>query len=319
MFQSRILPSLLDPEDLPSLRGRVRAEVSDYARFCRGLAPDYGRVKRDIALGYLGLVAIVVLAASAEGVIAGLAAAVLGAIGIGYAIAYLQLFIHEGAHYNLASDKTANDRMANWLICWQVGTSIAAYRRTHAEHHRSLGKADDTEISYTRPLTWRFLAEMVTGIHALRVFTGRTGGHESGAPKPSRRPLLIGGAAHLAIIAGLLVLGAWPAVLAWLGGMGVFFPLFATVRQLLEHRPLRGQSEAEAVTRIFEGGFFARSFGGAGFDRHFLHHIEPQVSYTRYDALEACLMTTSIRDALDARRTTYGRTFAALLRDGRRG
>ena len=93
-----------------------------------------------------------------------------------------QLFIHEAAHYNLAPTRQANDKLADRLICWQVGTTIAAYRRTHAEHHRHLGGPHDTEISYTRRLTPRFLIEMVTGIHALRVFTGRAGGGTQAKP-----------------------------------------------------------------------------------------------------------------------------------------
>src|SRR5262249_7543525 len=32
-----------------------------------------------------------------------------GGIGFGYAIAYIQLFFHEAAHYNLASDRRRND------------------------------------------------------------------------------------------------------------------------------------------------------------------------------------------------------------------
>ncbi len=318
MFQGRILAPAADPENLPDLRGRLRAETGgDYGRFCRALAPDYGKIGRDIAKGYAALVLILVLAGSVSGLLSGLAAAALGAVGIGYGIAYLQLFIHEAAHYNLAPTRRANDRIANWLICWQIGTAIAAYRRTHAEHHRHLGQADDTEISYTRALTGRFLVEMATGIHALRVFAGRAGGE--GAGPRALGPLFAGAAAHLAILAALLALGAWPAALAWLGGVGIFFPLFATLRQLLEHRPLSGQTRHGAVTRLFGGDIVSRSFGGAGFNRHLLHHIEPQVSYTRYDSLEAYLMRTSIAPALDARRTSYARAFADLLREGRHG
>ena len=70
---------------------------------------------------------------------------------------------------------------------------------------------------------------------------------------------------------------------------------------------------------MFGGDVFSRTFGGAGFNRHLLHHIEPQVSYTRYDALEDWLMNTSIAPALDVRRASYVRTFAALVSEGRRG
>ena len=329
MFQQPIFAAERDPTGLAALRHVVDAETGGgYRSFRRSLVPDYRRVKRDLALGYGALAATLLLAGLAAGPLAGLAAAAVAAVAVGYWIAFLQLFIHEAAHYNLAPGRDANDRLADRLICWQVGTSIAAYRRTHAEHHRALGRAQDTETSYTHRLTLRFLVEMVTGVHAARVFLARRRTPQPSEPAGERgaaAPLLKGIAAHLLILAGLLALGAWPAALAWIGGVGVFFPLFATVRQLLEHRPTRaalhladGDGDG-AVTRLFGDGPFARTFGGAGFNRHLLHHLEPQISYTRLAELETYLMTTSAAPALDARRSSYGRTFLELLGDGARG
>lgn len=325
MFQSSIIAAERDPRDLSGLRQIIDLETGGaYRALRRTLSADYGKVKRDILRGYAALAAILGGASLADGLWAGLVVAGLAAIAVGYCIAYLQLFIHEAAHYNLAADRRANDRIANRFICWQVGTDIAAYRRTHADHHRHLGRDGDTEISYTRPLTLRFLIEMFTGVHALRVFLGRDGSAKStAAPAASRLPLFRGAAAHLVLLGGLVALGAWPAALAWLAGMGVFFPLFATIRQLLEHRPAVGVAElAEgdgegAVTRLFDDGLFARSFGGAGFNRHLLHHLEPQISYTRLGELEEYLMGTSARAALDARRSDYLATFRELWTDAR--
>ena len=327
MFQEPILAAERHPADLTGLRHIVDRETAgDYRAFRRSLVPHYGRVKRDLALGYGALAATLLLAGLARAPVAGLAVACVAAVSVGYWIAYLQLFIHEAAHYNLASDRRTNDRLADRLICWQVGTSIAAYRRIHAEHHRSLGRDQDSETSYTHPLTISFLLQMVTGIHAARIFLARRN-----APRPakaesraeSRTPLLTGIAAHVALLAALLALGAWPAALAWIGGMAVFFPLFATLRQLLEHRPTKADlhlaGDGAAVTRLFGDGAFARTFGGAGFNRHLLHHLEPQISYTRLAELESYLMTTSAAAALDARRSSYTRTFARLLSDGSRG
>ena len=326
MFEGDILASPREPLDLAGLRRRIDLETANgYRSLRRSLTPDYARVRRDIAFGYMTLTAILLCVSIPQGLASGLVAAALGAIAVGYGIAYLQLFIHEAAHFNLAPDRAVNDRMANRLICWQVGTDIAAYRRTHADHHRYLGRAGDTEVSYTRPLTARFLLEMLTGVHALRVFLGRGRGDAAPArAAASRAPLARGAAAHLAIMATLLALGAWPAALAWAGGVGVAFPFFATIRQLLEHRPTavvadltEGANEG-AVTRLFDDGLFARTLGGAGFNRHLLHHLEPQVSYTRLAELEGFLLNTSARAALDARRSTYFAAFKELWAHDRR-
>ncbi|TKD51730.1 fatty acid desaturase family protein [Sphingomonas baiyangensis] len=319
MFERPIVAADAPPFTPAAFRQRMFAETGgDYAQYRRLLTPRYGRAWLDIALGYAALCGWLVLVAQAGGLVAGLAAASIGAIGVGFLVAYLQLFIHEAAHFNLAASKRVNDRIADWAICWQIGTTIAAYRATHGEHHRHLGRERDTEISYRHALTRRFVIEMLTGVHALRVFLSRRGEARSTAGG-SRVPLLRGIAIHAVLLVAMLALGAWPAALAWVGGIAVAFPFFATVRQLLEHRALPGMAdEGDAVTRLFDDGVFARIFGGAGFNRHLLHHLEPQISYTRLADLEAFIMQTTMRADLAARRTTYARTFAELLREGAR-
>ncbi len=318
MFHRTIVAAEAPPVTPAAFRQLMTVETGNrYLAFRKTLLPDYRRAHIDIALGYAALAGCVVLIGQATGLIAGLAAATGGAVVIGFFVAYLQLFIHEAAHFNLASKKIRNDQIANWLICWQVGTTITAYRATHAEHHRHLGHPGDTEVSYRHALSLRFVIEMLTGIHALRVFAAR-------ADKPGesrdKGPLLRGVAIHVALLASLIILGAWPAALAWIGGMAIAFPFFATLRQLLEHRPADGLIDTgDAVTRLFDNGPFARVFGGAGFNRHLLHHLEPQIAYTRLAELDHFLIDTSMAPALDAHRTTYFAAFRALLAEKRHG
>lgn len=317
MFQSPIVAADALPVTPAAFRQQMLIETGrGYATFRKTLTPRHHRVMIDIALGYAMLAGLLTLVAQADGLVTGIAAATLGAIGIGFFVAYLQLFIHEAAHYNLAASRRTNDRIADWLICWQVGTSIAAYRATHAAHHRHLGKEGDTEISYRHALTPRFVVEMLTGIHALRVFAARKAQPKVRAASASPVPLLRGVALHSLLLATLVLAGGWSAALAWCGGMAVAFPFFATIRQLLEHRPSRGMiDEGDAVTRLFDGGIFARLFGGAGFNRHMLHHLEPQVSYTRLGELETYLQGTSMAPFLDARRATYADAFKELIQE----
>jgi fatty acid desaturase len=127
---------------------------------------------------------------------------------------------------------------------------------------------------------------------------------------------------HSLLLLSLLALGAWPAALAWCGGMAIFFPVFATLRPLLEHRPAKGDSkilvsDRASVTRVFDDGLFARVFGGAGFNRHLLHHWEPSISYTRLADLDRYLSSTSIGSIVDERRTTYRQAFLNILASDR--
>jgi fatty acid desaturase len=117
------------------------------------------------------------------------------------------------------------------------------------------------------------------------------------------------------------LLGLWAAAAAWLLGVAVMFPFFGALRQLLEHRDDKAAASVDyrltdhgAVTRMFGDGPFASTFGGAGFNRHLLHHWEPTVSYTRLKDLEAFLADTDLKDALAQRTTSYGRTFLCLFR-----
>jgi fatty acid desaturase len=311
----------VDADDWPPLKARIEAETAGgYGRYRKTLTPRFAIVWRDIALGYAVLAAIVVAVGSVSGIPLGLAAACLGAVGIGVTIAYLQLFIHEAAHANLASRRRISDWIANIFIAWQVGTSIAAYRAVHFEHHRHLGFSRDGERSYVHALTPRLIVEMLTGVHAVRIFLTRAQSPQPKAAK-SKTPLIRGAAIHLVILATMLAFGAWPAMLAWGGGMAIVYPFMATLRPLLEHRLVRADSlrvgESEAVTRLFKSGPLAMVIGGAGFSRHLLHHWEPQVSYTRLAELETYLAGTSLAPVLDARRTTYTRAFRDILENDR--
>ena len=77
------------------------------------------------------------------------------AVLVGYVLAFLQLFLHEAAHHNLAADRRLNDRLCNAAIAWHLGADAGRYRFTHLAHHRNHGLTTDTERSYFHALTPR--------------------------------------------------------------------------------------------------------------------------------------------------------------------
>ncbi|HLN36159.1 MAG TPA: fatty acid desaturase [Xanthobacteraceae bacterium] len=313
-----------------TLRGKLIGRNGErYVAFVRDLQPRYAIVYRDIALGY-GLLAAsfgLTVVAPAWGV-PKLIAALLGAGLVGYWVAYLQLFLHEGAHYNLAGTKERSDRICDFAISWLIGTKIGAYRPVHFQHHRQLGTTSDTEFSYFFPLNLLFVLKALFAIRAIEVLLFRGANTERDAAVAAKDKdvllwLLSGAAIHLAIVAISVYLGWWWAALAWILGMGMAFPFFGSLRQLLEHRDDAAPSTADfrtqnhgAYTRLFGDDFFSATFGGAGFNRHLLHHWEPQVSYTNLSELEAFLQGTEIKRVMDLRRTTYFETFRRLWLKG---
>lgn len=72
-------------------------------------------------------------------------------------------------------------------------------------------------------------------------------------------------------MAGAAYLGLWGVLLAWLFGVACFYPFFAALRQLLEHRGETADAAVDyakqphgAVTRLFGDGPFSSTFGAAG-------------------------------------------------------
>jgi fatty acid desaturase len=70
---------------------------------------------------------------------------------------------------------------------------------------------------------------------------------------------------------------------------------------------------------MFGVGPLASTFGGAGFNRHLLHHWEPTVPYPRLAELERYLADTIAGPIIETRRCTYLATAAALWRAAHRG
>lgn len=311
-------------DEFAQVRARIlRDSDGGYRNFLTGLTPRYGRVWIEIVSAYAVLIALIVAAAVAPLTIWGGVIVALVAAAIGYCLAYIQLFIHEAAHFNIARDRALNDRLANAFIAWHLGADIKSYRLTHFAHHRELGRTGDTENSYFNALTPGFLLKTLTGVHAVSVFLGR--GRTKSAEKRSLLPLVRGLLIHAVLLAALIWLNAWPAALAWVLGVGVFLPFFMTLRQILEHRA----AEADAAinyartdhgeyTRLFKDSLIAGTLGGAGFSRHLLHHWEPHISYTRLAELEAHLRATPAAVLIEARTTTYGAAFRDLLKAAQR-
>lgn len=296
-----------------------------YSAFRNSLRPRYATVAADIAKGYFFLllvIASVILLDSRFHTLWWLIA-IAGSVTIGYAAAYLALFIHEAGHFNIHPDKKINDRLATVFLCLPFGLSMRSYRKIHWQHHVHLGTPQDAEVSYFHALTRLFIAETLTGLHLLRTMM-RKGGNQVLTPeqvKQSRLMLLAGVLFHLAVLIPAFATHNWPFAIAWLLGFGIFFPFFATLRQILEHRDelahhttnFYKQSHGK-ISRLFVHTIFSSSFGSAGFTRHMIHHWDPQVSYTRLKDIERFLSESERTvGIIRSSKTSYGSVLRKLL------
>jgi fatty acid desaturase len=302
-----------------------------YKDFRRTLSPKFGLLWLHIGLGYLAILltaaGVALLTRISPGLPASIAIVACASTLFGYAVAFIQLFFHEAAHYNLAADKDRSDLLANTFIGALVGQDIKNYRPVHWGHHRFLGTVQDTEHTYFDPLDTKFIVESLFAVRVLKVLSGREQLAKTGDLAPEEQPrsmitgqLFIGLLLNGTLVLACVLTGHWMIALSWVIGMAIVFPFFASVRQVLEHRDENASPDVDyhtvahgAINRLFGDGPLADTLGGAGFNRHLLHHWDPQLSYTRLKELENYLMDTELAPALQSRQTTYVRTFLRLF------
>ncbi|MDZ4794279.1 MAG: fatty acid desaturase [Bacteroidota bacterium] len=305
-------------------------EVTDnsgtpYSVFRSNLLPRYSTVALDIAKGYFFLVVMAGLTIYLEYHFKSFwwIIILLSSLFIGYTAAYLALFIHEAGHFNIHPDKKINDRMAGIFLCLLFGLSIKSYRKIHWQHHLHIGTPQDAETSYFHPLTKLFLLETLTGIHLLRTMLCKRTNQilTKEQMKESRNMLLAGILVHMAILTIAVVTGYWLFAVSWVAGFGIFFPFFATIRQVLEHRDELAnhatnfyQQPHGKISRLFVHTILSSSFGSAGFTRHLIHHWDPQISYTRLKDIEQFLLDSKkTSPIIHASKTTYTAIVKKLL------
>jgi fatty acid desaturase len=304
-----------------------------YIEFLKSLQPNFPRVYIDITFGYLmlAITAISIKVLSDFGFWKQIVI-MIGAVSFGYWIAYLVLFLHEAAHWNLARDPKISDQISNTCFTWLVGTTVRDYRLIHMQHHRALGTAGDSEITYFFPLNLSTIAKLMFGLRVLEILYERSVNltklshsrpikinSAKSQPLQEKRSLYISLIIHAGLITLAILFSQWPIAIAWVLGIVMFYPLFGGLRQILEHRRIDSDPSVDyrtvdhgSFSRMFGIGPISSTFGGAGFNRHLLHHWEPKVSYTNLAELEDFLMHTPLAEIIDVHRTNYFSTLIQL-------
>lgn len=304
----------------------VHENGSRYSDFRNKLTPRYGVVWFDIIKGYFFLAAAAALFIFLDHRFHSYWWAYLipFAFLIGYIAAYLALFIHEAGHFNIHHDKKKNDQLATIFLCLPFGLSMKSYRKIHWQHHLHLGTPQDTEISYFNAINKLFILETLTGIHLLRTIVKKEKNEllTKEQVQQSRIMLVAGFLLHALILTAAILTNNWAFAITWILSFGIFFPFFATIRQILEHRDELANHRTDftkqahgKISRLFVHGILSSSFGSAGFTRHMIHHWDPLISYTRMQDIEEYLTGCKhISLIIESSRTTYTKTLKKLLK-----
>jgi fatty acid desaturase len=327
----------------------VDSKGVSYYEFRKTLTPRYWRVWLELLAGYAALIALglALLTIRHENVVRQLLTGLAAALPFGVLFSYIALFFHAASHFELHPTRTVNDWLANVFIGVLSAYPMSKYRPTHFDHHRHLGLPEDPEAAYIEALDLRLLVESLTGIRFLRILWSHVSGNrpaparesatktapaaESEAasnaasksasePAPFNWGLPCGILLHATVVAGALWVGAVGLAVGWIAGFVFVARLVSAIRSMLEHRSESADPAIDytrtshgAVSRIFGDGPVAQTLGGAGFNRHLLHHWDPQVPYTRLKDLERYLRDTELRPVIETRSTTYATTFLRLF------
>ena len=283
-----------------SFKEAINSKGLSYEEFRRILIPEFAKTWYAIFIRIFILLLILFLFLQIEIIYPNwyLISIPLFSILTGFMIASLNLFVHEAGHYYLYPDKKINDLLANIFLCSWTGIHISVYRKIHWKHHQLLSTPDDTENTYFNPLTPGFIFEGLSGIHLLRIILNKNNRLFLG--KDLRKKSIMMLITGIIINSTILFLAFWFSyiqfAIVWFLAMLVFFPFFASIRQLIEHRDeLAGadknfyQVPQRKISRLFTNSLFSRYFGSAGFNKHMIHHWDPQLPFTSLNKAELFL------------------------------
>ncbi len=264
--------------------------------------PVLGAATRALVVSHLGLVAA-------------FAVSLLGATVLSYAIGFviavavqtrLAVFMHEGAHWLVHSNKRRNDVLTDWLAAFPIGTTVDTYRRNHLRHHTNLGTPEDPDFVALclPPMQHGLLASIVGCLSGWRhaqlflkyVDQRPDGGERSGSGTSAS---IIGRLVWQAALFGTtLVAGQpWVYVVVWVLPLVTCGVLINELRSIIEHTPLATRAAAgavealEPITRTVRAGWPGRTWiGPLNFHYHLEHHLYPGVPFSRLPELHAVLV-----------------------------
>lgn len=243
----------------------------------------------------------------------------------------LDSFTHEASHGNLFRNPTLNYWAGLLLCAFPVGSSLTAYRVSHADHHRYLAdpERDPDRVRYRelgvdafptdRPQLIRHFLKVFLLMHVPGYVWGAVKGYVYSPEVPQfeqiARWLFWGGAIALILVCG------WERefLLFWLVPYLSLFQIIRYLSEISEHGGLYGAYDATRPIRrelqVTRSNFchpLLRFFVYPLGDRfHILHHLYPSVPHYNYERVHELLLED---DAYRQGHHCYG-YFFALRRD----
>lgn len=202
----------------------------------------------------------------------------------------LAILMHEGAHYRLFRNRTANDFFTELFTAWPMHIGMRNYREHHFPHHRSPNTTDDpdwnlrvADQSWDFPKTWFGLLKLFLcdffALHAVDQY--RTFGRYTFPDKRKRdwidytRELYT-----LTLIVSFTYFGLWiPYLLFWIVPMISWLKVALRMRTIAEHYAL-DYGHMYRQTRTTYPNWLERIFiAPKSINYHLDHHLYPSVPF----------------------------------------
>jgi len=229
-------------------------------------------------------------------------------------------FFHESAHFNLHHNRKINDMLADFFFSVFNGQDVKNLRITHWQHHKYLGTINDTENSYSEPLSLRQFIRILFFIYLFEKILSRNKFLKKSNKKLLNKFFVSAIFFHLIILIILVLVFDYFTAGVWVYTFLTGVPLIFKIRQTLEHRNLEHlknksfkNSNHGPTNRLFKSNFFSRFFGSAGFNKHLLHHWDPSISYTNFKEFENFILKTKLKDEILNNKSSYKDIFSRLI------
>jgi len=215
----------------------------------------------------------------------------------------LSVLMHEGSHYRLMKNRTANDFFTELFTAWPMHIAMRNYREHHFPHHRTPNTADDPDWELrTQDESWEFpktkagLAKMfLFDFLGLRVVDQwRTFGRYTFPHKRKRDWIdYVREVYTLTLIATFTYFGLWiPYLLMWIVPMLTWLKVALRMRTIAEHYAL-DYGHMFRQTRTTYPSTLERIFiAPKNINYHLDHHLYPSVPFYHLRELHTELLKT---------------------------
>lgn len=207
----------------------------------------------------------------------------------------LLVLMHDASHYLISRNKRRNDLLSSYLLTFPLTISTSRYRTHHMAHHRHLNSTDDPDYADafapdSKRALWGALLRDISGLSTLQSLRSMDSfgvfglfQHRHAENKLERDAFIVFVVAVIGIATALHI---WLDILLfWLVPMVFFLPPILRIRSLSEHAGRADEPVGRDARSVAPGWLERMLFAPCNINRHWEHHLFPQVPCYRLGTL----------------------------------